>query len=91
MSNHWTWYVYIIECNDVTYYTGMTWNIQQRYSQHQSGKGGVYTSKHGVKRLAYVEQHDNLDQAREREQQIKNWSQVKKRKLIDGDWKKEWS
>ncbi len=87
----WTWFVYIVECLDGTYYTGMIWNIQQRFEQHQSGKGSVYTAKHGVKRLAYVEQHSDLEQARLRERQIKDWNQEKKQKLIDGTWKKDWS
>lgn len=25
--NKWKWYVYIIECNDGLYYTGVTWNV----------------------------------------------------------------
>ena len=86
----WTWFVYIIECLDRTYYTGMTWNIQKRFEQHISGMGGVYTKEHGVKKLAYVERHTDLEQARQRERQIKDWNQTKKQKLIDGSWNKDW-
>ena len=85
----WTWYVYITECLDGSYYTGMTWNIQHRFEQHKSGLGSAYTTKHGVKQLAYVEQHTDLEQARMRERQIKDWSQAKKRKLITGEWGRE--
>ena len=86
----WKWYVYIIECLDETYYTGVTWKAEMRYEQHLSGLGGKYTKQHGVKRLVYLEEHDNLETARKREQQIKDWNQNKKRKLIEGKWKKEW-
>ena len=86
----WKWSVYIIECLDGTYYTGCTWNVANRFDQHASGLGGEYTKKHGVKKLVYYEEHDDLEVARKREKQIKDWSQVKKRKLISGEWSKEW-
>jgi len=86
----WKWYVYILECLDNTYYTGMTWKPEVRYEQHLSSFGGKYTKIHGVKRIAYLEEHTNLELARQRERQIKDWSQAKKKKLIDGDWSKDW-
>lgn len=90
MNSKWHWYVYIIECKDATYYTGMTWNIASRIEQHVSGLGSAYTAKHGVKRLAYYEEFDDLEVARKREIQIKDWSQEKKEKLINGEWEKQW-
>jgi len=87
----WKWYVYIIECNNGTYYTGITYKVELRYDQHLSGLGGAYTARHGVKRLVYIEEHEDLMQARAREKQIKGWSQDKKRNLINGKWGKEWS
>jgi putative endonuclease len=86
----WHWYVYIIECADGTYYTGMTWNVADRFDQHVLAKGLNYTSRHGTKRLVYHEIHDALEVARARELQIKNWSRLKKEKLISGEWGKEW-
>lgn len=64
----WKWYVYIIECLDNSYYTGVTWSASIRADQHASGLGGKYTAKHGFKRVAYVEEHTNLSVAREREE-----------------------
>ncbi len=90
MKNQWKWYVYIIECLDGTYYTGLTWNISNRVEQHISRLGSKYTAKHGFKRLVYLEEHTDLTVARRRERQIKDWSQAKKKKLINGEWKKEW-
>ncbi|MBI2624506.1 GIY-YIG nuclease family protein [Candidatus Parcubacteria bacterium] len=46
----WKWYIYIIECNDETYYTGMTWRPDRRWVQHLSGLGSKYTARHGVKK-----------------------------------------
>jgi len=86
----WHWYVYIVECLDNSYYTGMTWNVAIRGEQHLSGLGSKYTAAHGFKRIAYAEEHNNLEVARMREKQIKDWSRKKKEKLINGEWKSEW-
>jgi len=89
-KKQWKWYVYIIECLDGSYYTGMTWRAELRYDQHLSGLGSKYTAKHGIKRLAYIEEHDDYRQAKEREKQIKGWTRKKKEFLIKGIWGKEW-
>ena len=34
-----TWYIYILECLDGSYYTGVTNNLEKRMKTHQSGKG----------------------------------------------------
>ncbi|MBI3485570.1 GIY-YIG nuclease family protein [Candidatus Daviesbacteria bacterium] len=77
----WKWYVYIVECLDGFYYTGTTWNVEKRMEQHKSGKGSRFTSKHGFKRLCYVEEFNSLDQARQREIQLKDFSRQKKEAL----------
>ena len=84
----WRWYVYIIECEDGSYYTGLTWQVDTRWQQHLSRLGSAYTAKHKPKRVAYFEEYDNLDEARLRERQIKGWTRVKKEKLIRGEWGK---
>ena len=84
----WKWFVYIIECQDKTYYTGMTWKPDLRWTQHLSGLGSQYTAEHKPKNLVYLEEYDDLEQARRRERQIKNWSQKKKQMLIRGEWGK---
>ena len=84
----WKWYVYILECLDGSYYTGLTWRADLRYDQHLSGFGGKYTAEHGVKQLAYLEKFENLDEARQREKQVKGWTRKKKEKLITGEWGK---
>jgi putative endonuclease len=84
----WKWFVYIIECLDGTYYTGMTWSLSNRWDQHAAGNGSVYTKEHGFKAVVYSEEFEDLNDARAREIQIKKWSQNKKRKLIRGEWGK---
>lgn len=86
----WKWFVYILECLDGSYYTGRTWNPDIRYEQHLSKFGSKYTAEHGIKRVAYLEEHDNFEIASIREKQIKGWTREKKEKLINGEWSKDW-
>lgn len=84
----WKWYVYIIECVDKSYYTGMTWKPDDRWIQHLSKLGSKYTKKHIPKKLVYMEEYESIDEARLREKQIKGWTRMKKEKLISGQWHK---
>lgn len=81
MAENWKWYVYILECKDGWYYTGVTWNLTKRMEQHCSGTGSRFTARHGFKRLCYYEIFENLLQAREREHQLKDYSRKKKEAL----------
>ena len=86
MDVNWKWYVYIVLCEDGSYYTGMTYQLDMRWTQHLSGLGSKYTSKHKPKRVVYLEEYEDLETARRREKQIKGWRREKKEKLIRGEW-----
>lgn len=45
--------------------------------------GLYYTAKYGVCKLVYLEEHNDLELARRREMQIKDFSRIKKRILIN--------
>lgn len=79
--NDWQWSVYIIECKDGYYYTGMTYNLEKRLEQHKIGKGSKFTMEHGFKELKYCEIFDNILSARQRESQLKDFSRKKKEAL----------
>jgi putative endonuclease len=73
-----TSYVYILECSDKTYYTGVTENVFKRFEEHQSGKHfGSYT-------LVYYCSFTNIEIAIEFEKKLKKWSKAKKLALIEG-------
>jgi putative endonuclease len=77
----WHWYVYIIECEDGLYYTGMTYNMSIRIEQHSLNKGCKFTARHGFKALKYFEEFTDINEAREREYQLKDFSRKKKEAL----------
>jgi putative endonuclease len=79
------WFVYIIECSDGRFYTGVTDNIEKRLEKHKSGQGGHFTKTFGVKRLLYREEFSVRRDAIKREAQLKGWTRKKKLALIRGD------
>jgi putative endonuclease len=46
-----SWYVYILECCDGSFYTGVTNDLDSRMKVHASGKGSKYVCKKGFKKL----------------------------------------
>ena len=80
-------YMYILHCSNNTYYVGSTVDLDRRIAEHKAGEGANYTRKHAPVELMYYEEFARIDQAFEREQQIKKWSRKKKEALINGDLK----
>lgn len=48
-------YVYILKCNDSSYYVGHTDNIEKRISEHESNAYECYTSNRLSVNLVYVQ------------------------------------
>ncbi len=46
-----SWCVYLLECQDGSFYTGITNGLAQRFAAHQLGKGARYTRSHPPKQL----------------------------------------
>jgi putative endonuclease len=78
-------YMYILLCADNSYYTGSTWNLEQRLWQHQNGQGANHTRKHGPVKLVYCESYDRVEDAYAREKQVQGWSRRKKEALMAAD------
>ena len=65
------WYVYMIKCVDNSYYTGITVDVERRFSRHCSGKGAKYTRGRAPLELVYKEFCGNHSEALRREIEIK--------------------
>lgn len=72
------WFVYILLCKDNSLYTGSTNDVQKRFENHKSGKGGKYTRSHKPLKLVYREEFNSKSEALKREIEIKSWSREKK-------------
>ncbi len=71
--------MYILECNDGSYYTGSTINLDLRIKQHNSGEGANHTKKRLPAKLVYFEEYRRIDKAFYREKQVQGWSRKKRR------------
>ena len=65
-------------------YVGVTANLPRRIWDHRNGNGGMFTRRYKLYRLVYVEQHECIEQAIQREALIKSWPRAWKVRLITG-------
>jgi len=61
-----------------TLYLGVTSNLVQRCHQHREGMIDGFSKKYGCRQLVWFEVHDDLQEARLRELQIKKWKRAGK-------------
>ncbi|MDB5244379.1 MAG: excinuclease subunit domain protein putative endonuclease [Parcubacteria group bacterium] len=76
------YFVYILECDDSSLYTGITTDIDRRFTEHKSGVGGHFTRSRGVKRVVYTEELPDRSSALKREASIKKLTRAAKLALI---------
>ena len=79
-------YLYILKCNDGSFYTGSTINLDKRINQHKDGKAAQYTKSRLPVILVYFEEFQSIKEAFYREKQIQKWSKKKKEALISGEY-----
>lgn len=76
------WFVYILECADGSYYTGITCDLARRVAEHRSGKGARYTRIRKVKDLIWSAGCESRSAALKMEMKIKALSKPEKRLLV---------
>jgi putative endonuclease len=76
------WTLYILQCNDGTFYTGITNDLKSRLAKHAAGTGAKYTRGRGPFTVLYQEQFDSRGEATRREYAIKQLSKKDKEMLM---------
>ena len=83
-------YVYIMASRrNGTIYIGVTSDLPGRAHQHRNGLIDGFTRKYGCKTLVWYEAHDDIEDARLRELQMKKWKRQWKLREIETmnpDW-----
>lgn len=77
------WWVYIIECEDGSLYTGISNHLLRRWNQHQSGKGAKYFRTRRPLKMVWLEYPHDKRSAAKREYAIKQLKRQEKLKLIN--------
>lgn len=75
-------YVYMIKNTRDNLYVGITQDPTARLKAHNTKCGATFTKRNSHFEIVFLEQCDNLKQARSREIQIKKWRRDKKEMLI---------
>jgi putative endonuclease len=77
------WWVYMIRTNDGQLYTGITTDMQRRWREHTTGKGGArYFRARKPQAVCLLEMHPDRSAASRREAQIKRFSKAAKELLV---------
>ena len=84
------YFVYIMASQkNGTLYVGVTNDLIRRGFEHRAGSVASFTKRYDVKDLVYFEEHDEPQNAIQREKNIKHWSRAWKLALIERqnpDW-----
>lgn len=78
-----SFFVYLLECADGTYYIGSTNNLEKRLHEHNSSKNGAHYTK--IRRpvvLKYSEIVASFSEARKREAELKKLNRLQKEQLL---------
>jgi len=75
-------YVYLLLCDDGSYYTGYTNNVASRFERHKKGHGARYTRMRKPTRIVHVEEFRTRAEAMRRERQVKSLSHRRKEELV---------
>jgi len=81
-----SFWVYILQCSDNSYYTGHTDNLEERIAEHQAGEIAGYTSGRRPVKLVLSQEFSTREEALACERQVKGWRRSKKEAMIQGDW-----
>ena len=78
-----SFFVYLLECSDGSYYCGYTCDLKARVEAHNNGVGGKYTRARRPVKLVYAEERQSREKAMQRETEIKKFSRKQKKELVN--------
>ncbi|MBE6681620.1 MAG: GIY-YIG nuclease family protein [Ruminococcaceae bacterium] len=84
------YYVYMMTnwTNNVLY-IGVTNDLIRRTFEHKTKTVPGFTQRYNLNKLVYFEDFTNINQAIDREKQLKGWKRERKNQLIN-DFNKDW-
>ena len=84
------YYTYILTTkNNQMLYIGITSDLQKRLYEHKNKMLDGFTKKYNIDKLVHYEEFENVEDAINREKQLKGWTRSKKNNLIsvnNPDW-----
>lgn len=65
------WHVYLLECEDGTFYAGITKDVVARFISHATGRGAAYTRSHPPARVLASREYPSMGAALRAEYALK--------------------
>jgi putative endonuclease len=74
-----SWFLYLLECEGNTIYTGITTDVERRFAQHLAGTGAKYTRSRKPIRILGWQRFENRSEASKAEAAAKRMTSAQKR------------
>ena len=79
------WFLYLVRCNDGSLYTGISTDVQRRFTDHQQNRGARRLRGRGPLQLVYSEAVGDRSRALRLEHRVKRLSRAEKERLVRGE------
>lgn len=77
------WYLYVVECTDSSFYTGISTDVQRRVREHNGGQGARYTVARRPVTLRASWRYADQRGAMQAEAAFKRQARAAKKRMID--------
>jgi len=78
------WFLYILQCADGTYYTGVTTDMKRRLNEHNTSKRGAkYTKTRRPVKVVYLSEYEDRSSAQKAEYEFKQLTRKQKESIIN--------
>ncbi len=78
------WFLYILQCADGTYYTGVTTDMKRRLNEHNTSKRGAkYTKTRRPVKVVYLSGYNDRSSAQKAEYKFKQLTRKQKESIIN--------
>jgi len=77
-----SYFVYMLLCEDSSFYIGTTNDVDKRFIKHVAGKGASYTRSHKPVKVVYREEVADTSSALKREHVLKKLTHAQKLALL---------
>ena len=75
------WYLYVLECEGGSLYTGIAVDVEKRFALHVAGKGAKYTRSRKPERIVAVQAFPDRSSASRAEYALKQQAPASKREF----------
>ncbi len=78
-----SWFLYLLECSDGSYYAGISTDVEARFRVHLSGKGARYTRAHPPLRILAQRAYADRSTASRAEWELKKLPRGRKQAWLE--------